>query len=97
MRTARIITTPLAALVAAGALAGPAMARIDPPPDWSAPAPIRQAPVYVTRSGLDWGSIGIGTAAGIGASAIAIAGTAGMRHRGVARRAPRNRIERVAR
>jgi hypothetical protein len=86
MRTTRIITTPLAALVAAGALAGPATARIDPPPDWPAPAATpQQTPVYIARTGVDWDSVAIGAAAGIGASAIALAGTAGMRHRTVAR------------
>jgi hypothetical protein len=88
MRATRIITAQLAAVLAAGALAGPATARIDPPPDWrdttapttSAPQPNADTP----PSGFDWGSGGIGAAAGIGAFAIVLAGTAGMRRRSVA-------------
>jgi hypothetical protein len=41
------------------------------------PTPTADAP----SSGFDWGSGGIGAAAGIGAFAIALAGTAGMRRR----------------
>jgi hypothetical protein len=43
------------------------------------------ANVYVQPSGFDWGSAGIGAAAGIGAFAIALAGTSGMRRRRVRR------------
>jgi hypothetical protein len=51
-----------------------------------ATAIVRQGPpADVPSSGFDWGSGGIGAAAGIGAFAIAIAGTAGMRRRRVAR------------
>jgi hypothetical protein len=42
------------------------------------------AAVEGTASGFDWGSAGIGAAAGIGAFAIALAGTAGLRRRRVA-------------
>jgi len=58
------------------------------PPTWPAnPQPIIQptAAADAPSSGFDWGSGGIGAAAGIGAFAIALAGTAGMRRRRVAR------------
>jgi hypothetical protein len=91
MRATRI-TVPLASVLAAGALAGPAAARIDPPPSGPDPAaptltptPTPQPDAGVPGSGFDWGSGGIGAAAGIGAFAIALAGTAGMRRRSVAR------------
>jgi hypothetical protein len=45
------------------------------------PTPTADAP----SSGFDWGSGGIGVAAGIGAFAIALAGTAGMRRRRITR------------
>jgi hypothetical protein len=54
------------------------------PPTWPAnPQPL--AAVDVPSSGFDWSSAGIGVAAGIGAFAIVLAGTAGMRRRRVAR------------
>jgi hypothetical protein len=91
MRTTRI-TTPLAALLGAAALAGPAAAvPADPvstgPPSPAIPQPIVQpgAPVDARSSGFDWGSAGIGAAGGVGAFAIALAGTTGMRRRRVAR------------
>src|SRR4051794_17467866 len=89
MRATRIITASLAAVLAAGALAGPATARIDPPPGRPDPAsttltPTPQPNANASRSGFDWGSGGIGAAAGVGAFAIALAGTAGMRRRSVA-------------
>jgi hypothetical protein len=89
MRATRIITASLAAVLAAGALAGPATARIDPPlgrPDLAPPTltPTPQPNADAPRSGFDWGSAGIGAAAGVGAFAIALAGTAGMRRRTVA-------------
>ena len=45
--------------------------------------PPDRAPVVqrTAASGFDWGSAGIGAAAGIGAFAIVLAGTAGMRRR----------------
>jgi hypothetical protein len=54
------------------------------PPTWSAnPQPIgQQRPsADAPSSGFDWASGGIGAAAAIGAFAIALAGTAGMRRR----------------
>jgi hypothetical protein len=51
------------------------------PPTKPRPSAVADAPA----SGFDWGSAGIGAAAGIGASAIALAGTAGMRRRRLAR------------
>jgi NADPH:quinone reductase-like Zn-dependent oxidoreductase len=92
MRTNRIITTPLAALLGAAALAGPAAAvPADPvstgPPSPAAPPPIVQpvAPVDARSSGFDWGSVGIGAAGGVGAFAITLAGATGMRRRRLAR------------
>jgi hypothetical protein len=89
MRATRLITASLAAVLAAGALAGPATARIDPPPgrpDLALPTLTPQANADAPRSGFDWGSGGIGAAAGVGAFAIALAGTAGMRRRSLAPR-----------
>ena len=79
MRATRIITAVLAALVIAAILAGPAGAV---PTDVvsggstsnSAP-PLAPRVVTVTEaSGFDWGSAGIGAAAGLGACALASAG-----------------------
>jgi hypothetical protein len=39
----------------------------------------------VEASGFDWGSAGIGAAAGVGAFAIVLAGSTGMRRRRAAR------------
>jgi hypothetical protein len=115
MHITRFITLPLAAVLGAAAVAGPAAAV---PADWphnaptpwyagtpaiqgsrsdgqdvrspsamdaatADPQPIGQPTAVVnTRSaGFDWGSAGIGAAAAIGALAIALAGTAGMRRR----------------
>jgi hypothetical protein len=54
------------------------------PPTW----PVNQQPITRPRavasapsSGLDWGSAGIGAAAGIGAVAIALVGMGGLRRR----------------
>jgi hypothetical protein len=91
MRATRIITAPLATVLAAGALTGPAAAMpIDPPHRGPDPAPptlslTPQPNAEAPRSGFDWGSGGIGAAAGIGAFAIALAGTAGMRRRSAVR------------
>jgi hypothetical protein len=85
MRATRIITAVLTALVIAAILAGPAGAV---PTDVvsggstsnSAP-PVAPRVVTVTEaSGFDWGSAGIGAAAGLGACAIALA-SAGLRRR----------------
>jgi hypothetical protein len=87
MRTTRIITVLLAAVLTAAILAGPAAAVPtdvvsggSTSPD---PGPVVQR--TVEASGFDWGSAGIGAAAGIGAFAIVLAGTAGMRRRRPAR------------
>ena len=86
MRTTRIITTPLAALLGAAALAGPAAAS---PTDAERTLPTQPssaqpvAPVDARSAGFDWSSAGIGAAGGVGALAIALAGTAGMRRRRV--------------
>jgi hypothetical protein len=92
MRTTRIATAPLAALLSAGALAGPAAAV---PTDAASPGstsqakaqPIvqRRAAVNAQSAGFDWSSAGIGAAGGIGVFAIALAGTAGVRRRRVTR------------
>jgi hypothetical protein len=88
MRATRLTTAPLAAVLAAGALAAPAMARIDPPPDWH-PVPPAVTPMHLLKpaalptTGFDWASGGIGAAAGVGAFAIGLAGAAGLRHRSV--------------
>jgi hypothetical protein len=88
MRTTRIITVLLAALLLSAAiLAGSASAVPtdvvsggSTSPD---PGPVVQR--TVENSGFDWGSAGIGAAAGVGAFAIVLAGTAGMRRRRPAR------------
>jgi hypothetical protein len=61
-------------------------------PDAAAPAPANPEPIVpqgqpaeLPSSGFDWGSGGIGAAAGIGAFAIALAGMAGVRRRRLAR------------
>ena len=87
MRTTRIITVLLAALLTAAILAGPAAAV---PTDVisggsTSPDPGPVVERTVEASGFDWGSAGIGAAAGIGAFAIVLAGTAGMRRRRLAR------------
>jgi hypothetical protein len=85
MRATRIITVVLAALVIAAILAGPAGAVpadvVSGGSTSSSPPP--EAPQIVTvteASGFDWGSAGIGAAAGFGVCAIALAG-AGLRRR----------------
>jgi hypothetical protein len=88
MRTTRIITVPLAALLTTAAAASPAAAvpaDVGPRP----PTPqhiVEPVPgVDPGPSGLDWGSAGIGAAGGVGALAIALAGSTGMRRRRLAR------------
>jgi hypothetical protein len=88
MRTTRIITVPLAALLTAGAAAGPAAAvpadlGLTPPTPQHIVQPVPT--VDAEPSGFDWGSAGIGAAGGVGALAIALAGTTGMRRRRLAR------------
>jgi hypothetical protein len=87
MRSTRALA---ATLLAAATLASPASAMpIDPPQtparslDSAWPAPVVQtaASSDQTSSGFDWGSAGIGAAGGVGAFAIALAATAGMRRR----------------
>jgi hypothetical protein len=63
---------------------GDATAQSAAVPTWRAnPEPITgpDAVINPPASGLDWGSAGIGAAAGIGAFAIALALTAGLRRR----------------
>jgi hypothetical protein len=99
MRTTRTIMASLATILAAAAVAGPAAAipadTIHHQPDpWYAGESTIQGSLRSedshappTSTGFDWGSGGIGAAAGIGAFAIALAGAAGMRRRRV-KRAP---------
>jgi hypothetical protein len=87
MRTTRIITVLLAALLTVAILAGPAAAVPADVISGGSTAP-DQGPIVertVASSGFDWSSAGIGAAAGFGAFAIVLAGTAGMRRRRVAR------------
>ena len=87
MRSTRTLA---ATLLGAATLASPAFAMpIDLPHkparplDSAAPAPVVQtvASSDETSSGFDWSSAGIGAAGGVGAFAIALAATAGMRRR----------------
>jgi hypothetical protein len=87
MRATRIITAVLAALVVAAILAGPAGAVptdvISGGSTSSSAPPVTPRVVTVTEaSGFDWGSAGIGAAAGLGACAIALAGAGLHRRRG---------------
>ena len=87
MRTPRIITVLLAALLTAAILAGPAAAVPTDVISGGSTSP-DQGPVVertVASSGFDWGSAGIGAAGAVGTFAIVLAGTAGMRRRRVAR------------
>jgi hypothetical protein len=92
MRATRSIPASLAAVLATAALASNAAAMpIDGPHQGAAPDPApptviaRPQPITDAPSpGFDWGSGGIGAAAGVGAFAIALAGAAGMRRRHVA-------------
>jgi membrane-associated phospholipid phosphatase len=85
MRATRIITAVLAGLVIAAILAGPAGAV---PTDVvsggstssNTPAPTPRTVIVTEPSGFDWGSAGIGAAAGLGACAIVLA-AAGLRRR----------------
>jgi hypothetical protein len=83
MRTTRIVTVLLAALLSAALLAGPAAAVPTDVVSGGSTSP--DAGLFVQRpaeaSGFDWGSAGIGAAAGIGAFAIVLAGTTAMRRR----------------
>jgi hypothetical protein len=87
MRITRIITVLLAALLIAAVLAGPAAAVPTDVVSGGSTSP--DAGLFVQRpvepSGFDWGSAGIGAAAGIGAFAIVLAGSTGMRRRRPAR------------
>ena len=84
MRTIRIITVPLAALLATAAAAGPAAAV---PADLGLTPPTSQHIVQpfpvvdAEPSGFDWDSAGIGAAGGVGALAVAFAGTTCLRRR----------------
>jgi hypothetical protein len=58
------------------------------PPAWPAnPQPVTRPRVVASSasSGLDWGSAGIGAAAGVGACAISLVGVGGLRRRRVTR------------
>jgi hypothetical protein len=88
MRTTRVITVPLAVLLTAAAVAAPAAAvpadvglTLRTPQHIVQPAP----PGDARSSGLDWDSAGIGAASGVGALALVLAGTTGMRRRRLAR------------
>jgi hypothetical protein len=84
MRPARIITIPLAAVLSAAAVAGPAAAAPLDAGKPSLPAsPTVQpiAPVDARSVGFDWSSAGIGAAGGVGVLAIALAGSTGLRRR----------------
>ena len=97
MRTIRRIIVSLAAILAAAAFAGPAAAipadtiHHQPNPWYAGESTIQgslrsdSSAAPATSSGFDWGSGGIGAAAGIGAFAIALAGAAGVRRRHVGR------------
>src|SRR3954454_5391622 len=87
MRTTRIITVLVAALLSAAILAGPAAAVPTDVISGGSTSPDRGPVVQrtVEASGFDWGSAGIGAAAGVGAFAIVLAGTTGMRRRRPAR------------
>jgi hypothetical protein len=87
MRTTRIITVLLAALLTAAILAAPAAAVPTDVISGGSTSP-DQGPVVlrtVESSGFDWGSAGIGAAGAVGAFAIVLAGTTGMRRRRLAR------------
>ena len=59
------------------------------PPAWPAnPQPVVRPQLVVSSSdaGFDWGSAGIGAGAVVGAFAIALSGTVGLRRRRLARR-----------
>jgi hypothetical protein len=67
---------------------GDATAQSAAPPTWPAnPEPVAGSHAVGTApaSGLDWGSAGIGAAAGLGAFAIALALAGGLRRRRIAR------------
>ena len=84
MRTTRIITVLVAALLTAAILAGPAAAVPTDVISGGSTSPDQGPVVRAHRRhppGFDWGSAGIGAAAGFGAFAIVLAGTAGMRRR----------------
>ena len=84
MRTTRIITVLLAALLSAAILAGPAAAVPTDVISGGSTSRTRTPVVPAHRQetwGFNWGSAGIGAAAGIGAFAIVLAGTTGMRRR----------------
>jgi hypothetical protein len=77
MRTTHILTVTL---LASAALAAPAAAMpTDPPHGPGQPPVVVQAAPQ--SSGFDWGSAIIGAAGGVGAFAIALAATDGMRRR----------------
>jgi hypothetical protein len=83
MSTVRVITA-LAVVLSCAALAGPAAAS---PVDNGRPAPPATptvepvVPVDARPVGFDWSSAAIGAAAGAGAFAIVLAGTASARRR----------------
>jgi hypothetical protein len=80
----RISRFTVVALLASAAFAGPAAAMpTDPPHGPGQPPVVVQAapPAAETSSSFDWGSAIIGAAGGVGAFAIALAATGGMRRR----------------
>jgi hypothetical protein len=79
MRISRLTVT---ALLGSAALAAPAMAMPTDPPHGQSPPIVQTAsPSDETSAGFDWDSAGIGAAGGVGAVAIALAATGGMRRR----------------
>ena len=81
MRATRIITVPLAALLTAAAVAGPATAgrRTSGPHRRRRSTSFSPSTRRRASSGFDWGSAGIGAAGGVGALAVALPGSTGMR------------------
>jgi NADPH:quinone reductase-like Zn-dependent oxidoreductase len=79
MRKARTLA---AAVLAAAMVTGSASAMpIDPPHKPGRAAEPTPPPIVQTSSGFDWSSAAIGAAGGVGAFAIALAGTTGVRRR----------------
>jgi hypothetical protein len=80
----KALATGLATALTLGAMASPA-ALAQPTDQHSSSTRVAAQPAHVVvagpSSGLDWGSAGIGAAAGLGACGIALAGIGGLRRR----------------